>query len=134
MSFIRKAKKKLRELDDKHDEVVAGFHKTLRGDYLDDDRQDRREILKEIRYEEKSEEDDGALIHWNPMRDWQKKKAEKFLELTSTPEVLHKERITAARRAAAAARAASRSRELVERTESDKANILRNLKKKKRNW
>lgn len=129
MSFIKKAKDKLRELDDKHDEVVAKVHNFVNEDYKEMARDDAKYRLQEAQYERKSEEDDGSMIHFHPMRDWQEKKDSRFLELTGGNDEPVQEDP-----AIAAARAAEIERMRLAKQEMSTLDAERRYKAKKGTW
>lgn len=93
LSIFRKAKKFMENVDNVHDRISAGISKASGEDNLRWQRDDAREVLEDIRREEEdSSEDDGRLVRFpNPGRDWTKKKNQRFLELTNTPEVVQDE-------------------------------------------
>jgi hypothetical protein len=99
-------------------------------------RDDARETLGDIGQEE-ADEDDGRLVHFpNPGREWTKKKNQRFLELTNTPEVLQSEEERAIREdpAVAAARAAEVERIFSSRQEIATEDAERRYKAKKGTW
>jgi hypothetical protein len=130
MSFIKKAKDKLRELDDKHDEVVAKVHNFVNEDYKEMARDNAKYRLQEAQYERKSEEDDGSLIHFHPMRDLQEKKDRRFLELTGG----NNEEVQREDPAVRAAEIEQWQNYLNSKRELDTSDAERRLRAKKGNW
>jgi hypothetical protein len=134
MGFIKKAKDKFREIDDKHDELRAKVaNLSLNEDHKESGREDAREILDEARYEKESEEDDGAMIHFHPMRDWEEKKAHRFLDLTGGDDYDGEER-SAADVAATRERAEYATRVFAAREENATDDAQRRYKAKKGTW
>ena len=132
MNFIKKTKEKLRELDNTHDKIVAKVYNTINEDYRDQARENAKRRLARSRIDKESEKDDGALTHFNPIRDWQNKKDSQFLQNTEESAEITRQKAIEAERTRARALNLRRIREADQKIST--FNAERRYKAKKGKW